>query len=136
MNRHSPNALVVQHLEAETPDPQIRKDLFDHHGFDPHDAFRFVEDVKAANPETVRRREQHLSAIQQQAARVQRQALVRQNIMKRLRIISAGVAVSGVSLLIIQATVVGLLLLGTLEFLLVALLFVAGPFMVVEGIMD
>ena len=134
MTTHSTNALVVQHLEARTHDAQIRKELVEHHGFDPHAAFGFVEDTKAANPEITRRREQHLNTIARETERAQRRVLVRQDLMRRLRTVLVGVAVFGVGLLTLQAAAAGLLPQGW--YLLSILPIISGPFIVGGGIID
>ena len=134
MTNHHLSSDVVRQLDDGISDPQIRKELVEHHSFDPHSAYRFVEDVKEANPEIARRREQQISAVVYEAGRAERKATARQFIIRRARMVSIGLAVFGLGLLIVQAVGVGLLPLG--GYMLAILPIVTGPFIIVEGIID
>ena len=136
MPPHSPKHFVLQQLQADVADADVRKGLVEQYDYNPHDAFRYLEDIKAAHPEIIIRREEQRKAMAHEAGRAERQSRIRHEILKRVRQISIGVGVFGFGLLLLLGLEAGLFPGGNFGQLLSVLPITAGPFIVVDAIMD
>lgn len=133
MTTHSPNHFVLQQLQADVADADVRKGLVEHYHYTPHDAFRYLEDIKASHTDITIRRQERRIAMAREAGRADRQARIRHEIVRRVRQMLIGVGVFGFGLLLLMGWDAGLIPAGHM---MSVLPITAGPFIVVDAIID